>query len=166
MASKRIAKDGRLGSSTRAKVRERVWARSDGRCTYCHIELLKSSGSPNSFVVDHVNSVRGGGSQTDIENCVAACWSCNSLKADMAADMWAAVMARFRIRNKVAAGLPVKVTRADVISWVQEQGGELGGKVEFVTQRRWWDDETDAKMTKMLNGAGYDRVPSRGKEPS
>jgi hypothetical protein len=64
-------------------------------------------------------------------------------------------MSRFRIRNKVAAGLPVKVSRADVLSWVQEQGGELGGKVEFVTARRWWSDEADASIRKAHATAGW-----------
>ncbi|TXI59957.1 HNH endonuclease [Mycolicibacter arupensis] len=155
MASRKIAKDGRLGASSRAKIRERVWARSDKHCHWCRIALIKTAGRPETFVVDHVNSVHGGGSQTDIENCVAACYRCNSLKGDLSADTWAAVMSRFRIRNKVAAGLPVKVSRADVISWVQEQGGELGGKVEFVTARRWWSDEADASIRKAHATAGW-----------
>ncbi len=165
MASKRIARDGRVGASTRSKIRERVWARSDKHCHWCRIALIRAAERPETFVVDHVVPRAGGGEQASRENEVAACYRCNALKSDLPPDLWLTVLEHFKIRERVAAGEAVNITKADVIRFLSGQGEIAGGRVEFVTQRRWWDDETDAKMTKLLAAAGYHRGSNRDKEP-
>ena len=155
MASKRITRDGRVGASTRLKIRERVWARSDKHCHWCRVALIKTAGRPETFVVDHVVPRAGGGEQASRENEVAACYRCNSLKSDLAPQTWLTVLEHFKIRESVAARQPVNITKAAVIRFLNGTDEVAGGRVEFVTQRRWWDAETDAKINRMHAAAGW-----------
>lgn len=54
----------------------------DGRCFYCHSEITFYRKKPNSLEIDHRIPVSREGTDS-IENLVASCRKCNSLKANM-----------------------------------------------------------------------------------
>jgi 5-methylcytosine-specific restriction endonuclease McrA len=58
----------------RAGLRKQVWARGDGCCHYCCVQL-----TVRSFTVDHVLARANGGTD-DLKNLVVACRPCNSSK--------------------------------------------------------------------------------------
>ncbi len=53
-----------------------------GRCFYCETEITFYRKKPNSLQIDHKIPLSRGGSD-DVENIVASCRQCNSLKANM-----------------------------------------------------------------------------------
>ncbi len=61
-----------------------------GACHYC-------GGDEDDLVVDHVIPVAQGGTDQD-DNLVAACWPCNTEKAALLVEEWAA--------RRIAAGKP------------------------------------------------------------
>ena len=55
---------------------------ANGKCHYCGEQMDWKTHSARQATIDHkVPRSRGGG--THIENKVAACWRCNTLKSDM-----------------------------------------------------------------------------------
>lgn len=66
-----------------------IWSRARGRCRYCDREMTFETGSGEgrptpsflSFTIDHVRPKSQGGAD-DLENLVAACSECNTLKSD------------------------------------------------------------------------------------
>lgn len=62
-------------------VRERVWAATGGKCFYCSVEMIKESGLPHSFVVDHIVPKNAGGPD-HLANFIPSCAKCNGEKSD------------------------------------------------------------------------------------
>ncbi len=62
-------------------VRERVWAATGGKCFYCSVEMVRESGFPHSFVVDHIVPKNAGGPD-HVANFIPACAKCNGDKSD------------------------------------------------------------------------------------
>jgi 5-methylcytosine-specific restriction endonuclease McrA len=62
------------------EIKNKVWEKTGGFCTYCHCKLLPFGSSDlNSFTVDHIVAIRDGGTN-DIDNLVPACKTCNARK--------------------------------------------------------------------------------------
>lgn len=59
------------------EVKDHVWIETDGHCSYCGVQLRPFS----TFTIDHVEPVAKGGTNA-LNNLVAACRSCNSIKGD------------------------------------------------------------------------------------
>lgn len=57
------------------KVKAQVWAKTDGRCAYCNVQLNPFDG----FEIDHVHPVCKGGTD-DVSNLVPSCHDCNQRK--------------------------------------------------------------------------------------
>jgi 5-methylcytosine-specific restriction endonuclease McrA len=68
-------------------VRELVWNKTDGKCWYCGIELIRyikylvGTRNPNlaCFTIDHVMPKVQGGDDS-LSNLVSSCWGCNCEK--------------------------------------------------------------------------------------
>lgn len=56
-----------------------VWQKTGGKCFYCGCVLLPFGHEKNSFSMDHVISLRKGGTDT-LDNLVPSCRTCNSKK--------------------------------------------------------------------------------------
>ncbi len=57
---------------------DEVWAKHDGYCAYCGVDLAASFNLWMHATVDHVVGVAAGGADT-IDNLVLACGACNSM---------------------------------------------------------------------------------------
>jgi len=62
-------------------VRQRVWDLTNGKCTYCKVELVDGGVGRDSFVVEHVVPKSAGGPDR-IENYVPSCAACNIKKSN------------------------------------------------------------------------------------
>lgn len=61
------------------KVREQVWALTDGKCAYCDCDLGTKDSKLATFAIEHVIPRHSGGPD-HIANYVPACIGCNSAK--------------------------------------------------------------------------------------
>lgn len=61
------------------KVKAQVWAKTDGRCAYCDMQLNPFDG----FEIDHVHPVCKGGTD-EVDNLVPCCHDCNQRKGGRA----------------------------------------------------------------------------------
>lgn len=82
----KVKREAAEHSLTDRRVRDFVFGMTDGRCSYCDVELVREmdgdeANRPRLFCIEHVVPQAAGG-PNHIKNYVPSCWSCNTSKRD------------------------------------------------------------------------------------